>query len=49
MQPAAAGAAIIGMAGQMVVKRMMWRWIWVCGIGIGAIGMAAPARAARWI
>jgi hypothetical protein len=48
MQPAAAGAAIIGMAGQMVVKRMMWRWIWVCGIGIGAIGMAAPARAARW-
>ena len=36
------------LAGQTVVKRMMWRWIWVCGVGIGAIGMAAPARAARW-
>jgi hypothetical protein len=36
------------LAGQTVVKRTMWRWIWVCGVGIGAIGMAAPARAARW-
>ncbi|WP_124380363.1 surface-adhesin E family protein [Ralstonia sp. SET104] len=36
------------MAGQTVVKRMMWRWIWMCGVGMGAFGMAVPAQAARW-
>lgn len=37
------------MAGQTVVKRMMWRWIWICGVGIGAVGAAGTAQAAaRW-
>lgn len=36
------------MAGQTVVKRMMWQWIWICGVGMGAFGMAVPAQAARW-
>jgi hypothetical protein len=38
----------LDMAGQTVVKRMMWRWIWMCGVGMGAFGMAVPAQAARW-
>ncbi|MCT7329002.1 surface-adhesin E family protein [Ralstonia mojiangensis] len=36
------------MAGRTVVKRMMWRWIWICGVGVGAFGMAVPAQAGRW-
>ena len=36
------------MAGQTVVKRMMWRWIWICSVGVGALGLAVPAQAARW-
>ncbi|CAJ0787018.1 hypothetical protein LMG7141_01875 [Ralstonia condita] len=36
------------MAGQTVVKRMMWRWIWVCGFSMGILGVMASAHAARW-
>lgn len=39
---------ILDMAGQTVVKRMMWRWIWVVGASVSALGLAAPAQAARW-
>ncbi|MCO5400595.1 surface-adhesin E family protein [Ralstonia soli] len=36
------------MAGQTVVKRLMWQWIWICGVGMSAFSVAAPAQAARW-
>ncbi|WP_316901449.1 surface-adhesin E family protein [Ralstonia edaphi] len=36
------------MAGRTVVKRMLWRWIWICAVGAGAFGVAVPAQAERW-